>query len=274
LLLSSLSRQTPTMSYTNSYKLPTHTSPPTGEELYGPDPYDLNFVYPLHFPSLETARIKLVPFIPRVHGDYFWSQIEHNLDLFRYFPFTWTTKEQILGFIELHTRRNPNNVLFAIIDKTKPDATHPQFEGGSFAGVIGLYHSVPSNLTTEVGFVVVLPEFQRTHVATNAVGILMKYCLDTPTENVPALGLRRLEWKAHSKNAPSARLAERMGFTREGVMRWNMVLDPLLTKDGKKPRDADRWPNRFGRDSVFLSTCWDEWEDSVRDLVLKNIDRT
>lgn len=30
---------------------------------------------------------------------------------------------------------------------------------------------------------------------------------------------------------------------------------------------------RDGRDSVFLSICWDDWEGSVRDTVLKRMER-
>ncbi|KAI0086057.1 acyl-CoA N-acyltransferase [Irpex rosettiformis] len=261
------------MSYTNSYHPPS--SPPllSQGELYGPDPYDLNFVYPIHVASLETPRVKLVPFIPRVHADYLWSQVSTDLDLFRYFPFTWSTKEALLTYFEREVRQNINNVLFAVIDKTRPDPEHSEFEGGSFAGVIGLYNSVSHNLSSEIAFVAVLPSFQRTHVASNAVGALMKYCLELPNAGFSGLGLRRLEWKAHSKNAPSVRLAERMGFTREGMMRWHAILQPVLAKDGKKPREGEKWVDRYGRDTVFLSVCWDEWENGVKELAQKNVDR-
>ncbi|KAI0086039.1 acyl-CoA N-acyltransferase [Irpex rosettiformis] len=261
------------MSFTNSYTPPLPHKPLDKNELYGPEPYDINFVYPLHLPSLETPRVKLTPFIPRVHGDHFWSQVESNLELFRYYPFTFPSKEDFLTLMEVKIRQNPNNVLLAIIDKTKPDLEHPEFEGGSFAGLIGLINSVPANLCTEIGFVAVLPPFQRTHVASNAVGAILKYCLELPSAEFPGLGLRRVEWKAHSKNLASARLAERMGFSREGLLRWQMAVPPALAKDGKKPRDGDKWPDHYGRDTVILSVSWEDWVNGVNGVAQKNVDR-
>ena len=261
------------MSFTNSYTAPPPPSPLATEELYGPDPYDLNFVYPVDFASLETQRVKLVPFVPRVYADFFWSQVSPSLDIFRYFPLIWNTREEFLTYLERGVRQDPGTILFAIIDKTRPDLEHPEFEGGSFAGVIGLYHSIASHLVTEIGFVAVLPPFQRTHVATNAVGILMKHCLELPGTDSCGLGLSRVEWKAHWKNAASARLAERMGFSREALMRWHGALPPELAKDGKKPREGDKLPNGYGRDTVLLAISWEDWENGVRELVQKNVDR-
>ncbi|KAI0804744.1 acyl-CoA N-acyltransferase [Irpex lacteus] len=260
------------MSYTNSYTAPTPPPPLPQGELYGPNPYDLNFVYPLHIASLETPRAKLVPFIPRVHADHFWTCTK-DADLFRYFPLTWATKEDFLTYLERGVRQNPSTVLLAIVDKTKPDLEHPEFHGGSLAGVIGLYHSAPSHLSTESGFVAILPPFQRTHVASNAVGVLLKYCLELHSADFPGLGLRRVEWKAHAKNAASARLAERMGFNREGLIRWSGVLPLALARDGKKPRPEDVWPDRYGRDSVVLSATWEDWENGGRELAQKHVDR-
>ncbi|KAI0338785.1 hypothetical protein BDW22DRAFT_1432305 [Trametopsis cervina] len=244
------------MSYTNSYKPSPPPSTLTGDEAYGPDPYDINFVFDLHFPSLETERVKVVPFVPRLHMEDYWAQVSTSPDLLRYYPFLWDTKPNFLTFIEHFIRRDPANVLLAIIDKTKPNPAH----GGSLAGTIGFWSSS-------------FPEFQRTHVATNAVGVLMRHCLDLPTANPPGLGLRRVEWKAHAKNLGSARLAERMGFRREGMMRWHWAVDPALAKDGDKPREGDKFPDRYGRGTVILATCWDDWENGVRDVVKKNVDR-
>lgn len=260
------------MSFTNSYTPPPPGKPLSADELYGPDPYDVNFCYPLHFPSLETPRVKLTPFIPRIHGDYFWSQIESNLDLFRYYPFSFADKEDFFTVLE-GFRRNPDRVLLAVIDKTKPDVEHPEFGGGSFAGLIGFLNSVPASLMTEIGFVVVLPAFQRTHVASNAAGAALKYCLELPSADFSGLGLRRVEWKAHSRNLPSVRLAERMGFTKEGTLRWHMALPPVLAKDADKPRDGDKWPERHGRHTVVLGMTWEDWENGGRDVAQKNVDR-
>lgn len=259
------------MSFGNSYK----PSPPTSlsqAELHGPDPFDINFVFPLHLESLETDRVKLVPFIPRVYGEAYWANVGNNPDLLRYYPAAWPTYESFLTYHETYIRRSPENTLLAILDKTRPDPEHPE-RSGSFAGVLGLYHTSSANLCTEIAFVVIFPAFQRTHVASNAVGILLRYCLEPPSASPPGLGLRRVQWCAHERNVASAKLAERMGFKREGVMRWHWVLPEVLARDGNKPGPNDKYPEKYGRNTVLLSVCWDDWERGVRDNVQRNIDR-
>ena len=260
------------MSWTNSYQ-PPEATPLAESELYGPEPFDVNFVWPIDPELLETDRVKLVPFIPRIHGKHFWSQVEAAPDLLRYYPSAWTSLEAFLQYHEGYVRRDSAHVLLTIIDKTRPDDAHPEFDGGSLAGVIGLYNSSAANLSTEIAFVVVLPAFQRTHISSNAVGILQRYCLDLPTASPPGLGLRRVQWCAHSKNLGSARLAERMGFVREGVRRWMWVLPEQLRRDGETPRPGDKWPEKPGRHTLVLSCCWDDWEGGAKEIVQRNIDR-
>ena len=127
-----------------------------------------------------------------------------------------------------------------------------------------------SSLTS---FVVVFPAFQRTHVATNAVGVLLRWCLDLPTTSPPGLGLRRVQWCTHSKNLASARLAERMGFRREAQIRWQWVLPEERAYDSERARKEDKWPERYGRHTVMLSTCWDDWENGVKEIMEKQVDR-
>ena len=56
--------------YVNNYTQPAGTGNPwiprilPDAELYGPDPYDINFAFPLHAETLQSDRLKLVPFVP------------------------------------------------------------------------------------------------------------------------------------------------------------------------------------------------------------------
>ncbi|OBZ73103.1 hypothetical protein A0H81_06744 [Grifola frondosa] len=201
------------MSFVNAYKPPSTPSllPLLPEsELYGPGPYDINFAYPLHAESLESARVKLTPFVPAEHASTYWAEV----------------------------RRDPHAVLFAVIDKTRADPAHPHW-GGSLAGVMGLYNTAPQHLSTEIAFVVVFPAFQRTHVATNAVGLLLRYTLQLPHASPPGLGFRRVQWAAHPANAASIGLAKRMGLKEEGVIRWMWVLPNSPEKEGNDVREGD-----------------------------------
>ncbi|KAI0073991.1 acyl-CoA N-acyltransferase [Panus rudis PR-1116 ss-1] len=263
------------MAWVNSYKPPTYP-PLTGEQLYGPDPYDINFVFPIQTESLESERVKLTPFIPRIHAKAFEKALlAHGKELYRFYPFIPSTLEEFLTQIEHHFRPNSGFVLFAILDKTKQDENHPEITGGTLAGVVGLYGpSAVENLAMEIGYIIVFPEFQRSYISSNSVGILLKYCLDLPTASPPGLGLRRVQWHCHSKNEGSKRLAQRMGFALEGVMRWHWVLPETLAKDGKTNlREGDPYPNKPGRDTTVLAICWDDWENGMREKVQEQIDR-
>ncbi|GJE90659.1 GNAT family N-acetyltransferase [Phanerochaete sordida] len=261
------------MSFVNTYTPPPAPAALADAELFGPEPYDVNFVFPILPASLENDRVKLVPFIPREHGEAYFTAGSADAQLWRYYPLVWRDLRGFLTWLEHGVRQNPAHVYFAVLDKTRPDAARPHW-GGSLAGAFGLFNASAANLCAEIAYIAVLPGFQRSHVASNAVGILMRYCLELPTASPPGLGLRRVQWCAHTKNLPSARLAERMGFKREAWIRWLWVLPKELSSDGEKPREGDKWPERYGRHTLMLSTCWDDWEDGVREIVQKQVDRT
>ncbi|KAJ7274429.1 acyl-CoA N-acyltransferase [Mycena haematopus] len=215
--------------------------------------YDFNWPHTLPESGLETARVKLTPFIPRIHGAEFYAQLSAHPDIERFLPVPITTEAIESGF-----RADPGCILFAVINK----------EQGVLAGMIGLLHTSPDNLSTEIGPVICFPKFQRSFVNTNAVGILMRYCLNLPEEG--GLGFRRVQWIANTVNVASVKTAERMGMKREGIMRWTWVLPK-----GKEGNEAG--PGRgegLGRDSALLAVCWDDWENGVREHVSKQIERT
>lgn len=262
------------MSFVNLYKPPTIPGPLSETELYGPVPYDTNFVFPIHPEALQSDRVQVTPFVPRMHFEALWEVLSVKQDeLYRFYPFVLPTREIFLTHMERNVRQDPNIVMFAIIDKTRPDAAHPGF-GGSLAGIIGLFHTSVDQLSTEIAFVMILPDFQRTFVASNAVGLLMKYCLEVPTSSPPGLGLRRVQWHCHHNNAGSKRLAERMGFQYEGILRWYWVLPEALGKEAlTEKREDDPAGGKPGRHTVSLSACWDDWENGVREKVQQQIDR-
>lgn len=181
-------------------------------------------------------------------------QLSAHPELERFFPIP-LKPENIDDFFH----PDPQSILFAVIDKTKGE--------GAFAGVIGLVHTSSQNMSTEIGCVICFPEFQRTFVNTNAVGILMRYCLNLPEEG--GLGFRRVQWTANPANTASIRAAERMGMKVEGTLRWYWVLPE--GKEGKKV-GAGRG-EAVGRDSVLLATYWDDWENGGREHVETIMDR-
>ena len=73
------------------------------------------------------------------------------------------------------------------------------------------------NGVIEIGHIWMSPGLQQTREATEAIYLMIRYCFDD-------LGVRRLEWKCDSLNAPSRRAAERFGFVFEGIFRQHMIV--------------------------------------------------
>lgn len=253
------------MAFINSYKPPVPESDPKEDSVE--DPYDLNANIPVP-PLLATDRLQLVPFIPSIHAQPFYAAFSADPALARYLPGDWPTFAAFLAFVETGFHRDPSGALFAIIDTTAPPAAdHTWRIPGRVAGVIGWLHASPANLSLEIGPVIVLTAFQRSFVATHAVGLLLRYALDLPAAG--GLGFRRVVWSASPFNEKSIAAAEKMGFRKESVMRWAWVLP--VGKEGK-PAPEERGEGN-GRDSVLLSLCWDDWVGGVRELVTKRMER-
>lgn len=155
-------------------------------------------------------------------------------------------------------RASPQNCLYAIIDKVP--VSGEEMLNGRFAGVLSLIATNPVNAVTEIG-VIIFPEFQRTHVATNAIGLSLLWTLDPPSAG--GLGLRRVEWKTHVDNAASRRAALRMGFEFEGIARWERVFQSektALPVEALEKRNGTKGEVP-GRHTAIFSIVWDEWDE-------------
>ena len=152
--------------------------------------------------------------------------------------------------------------MYAIYDKTDPS-----FPGvAAFGGIAALSATNSTHAVSEIG-IIVLPQFQRSHVATNAVGLLLLWLLDPP--RLGGLGLRRVAWQSNADNMKSRNFAARVGFELEGIARWNNVVDPgkvgvaaeaLAVRNGVDEA-------RPGRHTAIYSIVWDEWESKRPVLV-------
>ncbi|RDB21746.1 hypothetical protein Hypma_010904 [Hypsizygus marmoreus] len=230
--------------------------------------YEPNFCFPVK--DLESERVKLTPFIPSKHADAFFALTRPSYEYVPFGPYA-TADEFVSILVEGRIHPNPESVLFAVYDKTKaPETGVPD---GAIAGAIGYWGTSAVNLVTEISFVLISPQFQRTHVTSNAIGLLLHYALDLPSEG--GLGLRRVSWQVSPLNGASIRAAERMGFKKEGILRWHYVLqEHKQIGNGPERREGDPKSNMLGRDTEVLGLCWDDWEDSAKGLVNAIMSRT
>jgi len=201
-----------------------------------------------------------------VHAQEYVAQTTARPDLHQWFPFDLSSLDQILTGVELRVRRNPSWILFAIIDKAR---------GGAMAGVIGLVNASAENLSAEIAWLLVFPEFQRTYVTSNAIGIMLQYAFELPTPGARhrGLGFRRVQWITHTANKLSHAAATRMGLKEEGILRWTYVLLEGAEGHGIPLREGDPLSPRPGRHSVLLAFCVDDWENGGREHVQRVIDR-
>ena len=170
--------------------------------------------------------------------------------------------------------------------------------GDIILGNIAYINAFRTLSSLEVGFIIVLPPYQRTHVSSHMIGLAMQYALDSPKDG--GLGVRRVQWQAHASNAPSVRAGKRLGFRMEGVIRsvCNLFLVPRLAsslvyphvskltlskcrwqrplpagKESSEPFRADDELGLPGRHTAVLSVCWDDWEGGVKEHVRSLIER-
>ena len=234
---------------------------------------------------LENSRLILEPFNLSRHADLFVQESKDHPELFAYVrqgPFSTTT-----DFEEWYNSRiasTDTEALFAILRKPLgPD------EQEVLAGVIGLQSASIANATMEVGFVrlptsqsstymhqllikkiqiTILPDFQRSCVASNAVGLLLMYVLDLPPNG---LGLRRCQWQSYAHNEASRRLATRLGFSFEGIQRFQRVVSANKIGDGYDTSYLSKvGGSQLGasRDSAVYAHHCDEWLEKRKGVVM------
>ena len=87
----------------------------------------------------------------------------------------------------------------------------------------------------EIGWTWIAPAFQRTALNTEAKLMLLEHAFES-------LGALRVQLKTDARNERSQRAIERLGGTREGVLRQHIVC-----------------PDGFVRDSVLYSITASEW---------------
>jgi N-acetyltransferase len=107
----------------------------------------------------------------------------------------------------------------------------------------------PEHRSLEIGWTWLGQDWQRSPINTEAKLLLLTHAFEV-------LGCVRVEFKTDARNERSQRALERIGATREGVMRNHMIVQ-----------------NNFLRDSVYYSVIVAEWPE-VRSRLQGLVNRT
>lgn len=254
----------------------------------------LNFCLPINLDRLQNDRLKLIPIESCTDAnleEYITETCIKSPELWNYFPAgPHASVDAYKTWYDDYIRRDTATIIFAIylkagkVSKRKPGSGEVEvFEvaDDTFAGTTGLINASTVHSTVEIGHVMVLPKFHRTFVQSVASCLMLKHILDPVSQG--DLQMRRVQWQANSLNKPSIAAAERLGFTLEGIIRWQRVIadnkmcaseDLGARSDGKPVVDIQGRKLGPGRHSAMLSLCWDDWLDGKRDHVLTLLART
>jgi len=128
----------------------------------------------------------------------------------------------------------PNQLPFAIVETGK----------GKSVGSTRYLNIRPEHKSLEIGWTWLGQEWQRTNINTEVKLLLLSHAFER-------LGCLRVEFKTDGRNMRSQRALERIGATREGVLRNHMIVQ-----------------KNFSRDSAYFSVIDREWPEVKERLLL------
>jgi RimJ/RimL family protein N-acetyltransferase len=156
---------------------------------------------PQPLPVLESHRIRLRPLRMDDAPDVFEMFSDPRVTRFWSFP-TWTDPAQAQAWLAERMGWGPPSVYgWAMADRADD----------RFIGTTALFALSGPTHRAELGYSL-MPRLQGQGLATEAVRLALDFGFDT-------LGLERVEADVDPRNEPSCRLAERLGFQREGLLR-------------------------------------------------------
>ncbi|KGA84790.1 GNAT family acetyltransferase [Lysinibacillus fusiformis] len=179
----------------------------------------------MEFIALENEIVKLKPLE--------LNDLSGILEAASY-PKIWshmsTTIEKMVdvnNFVEnaLLMRRNKTEFPFVIVDK----------KTGEIIGSTRFMDIDDTHQRVEIGTTWLTPAYWRTAINTNCKYLLLQYCFET-------LHLQRVQIKTDHENSQSQKAIERIGATKEGILRNHMI-----RKDGTT------------RHTVMYSITLEEW---------------
>ncbi|TDZ87557.1 Bifunctional chorismate mutase/prephenate dehydratase [Colletotrichum sidae] len=153
-----------------------------------------NFCFPLG--EVANDRVKLTPFRADRHAAKYIESTSGQPELYAHTvsgPYK-DVEDFVKTFVEGESQADPGMFTFAIIDKTRPASAED--DEGELAGRISFANTSKAHLCTEVGYIMIFPDYQRTHVTTNAVGLMLQKAFAT-TEG-GGFGIRKVLWQAHA----------------------------------------------------------------------------
>jgi RimJ/RimL family protein N-acetyltransferase len=158
--------------------------------------------------------------------------------IWRYLPASLATTEAFHGWMDsaLRAAESGTEVPFVIIDRSS----------GALAGSTRFFDIRPTHRAVEIGHTWLGRNWWRSVINSETKYLLLRHLFDT-------LGCQRVSLKTDRLNERSQQAIERLGATREGVLRKHMIV-----QGGR------------ARDTVYFSILDDEWP-TIRDRMEREL---
>ncbi|EON73721.1 GNAT family N-acetyltransferase [Lysinibacillus sphaericus] len=186
----------------------------------------------MQFTALENAIVLLKPITKEdVSGVLAAGSFP---EIWSYLSTTIEQESDVHNFVDkaLTEKMKKKEFPFAIVEK----------RSGKIVGSTRFMDIDDKHKRLEIGNTWITPTFWRTAVNTNCKYLLLQYCFEV-------LDLQRVQIKTDLENLRSQRAIERIGATKEGVLRNHMI-----RKDGT------------ARHTVMYSITLEEWPEVKRHL--------
>jgi N-acetyltransferase len=187
---------------------------------------------------LENEAVRLCPLQ--------MSDYEHLLPFSLQEPEIWKYSSQ-----NAHGEENLRQYIQTAVDArtAEKEYTFIVFDKkqNSYAGSTRFYDIQLSNQMWQLGFTWYGSAFQGTGLNKHCKYLLLQFSFDT-------MGMERVEFRADNLNSRSIAAMKSIGCVPEGVLRSH-----ALKRDGTR------------RDSIILSILKSEWENSVREMLLRKL---
>ncbi|MEU8622874.1 GNAT family N-acetyltransferase [Streptomyces sp. NPDC048623] len=190
--------------------------------------------------TLTTDRLRLRPFVPEDAEAVYAACQDPGIQRWTTIPSPYSSADAELFVTRIAPEgwQQDGEYIFAV----------EPLEGGPLLAAIGLHPRGPG--IREVGYWMVR-EHRGHGYMTEAVGAVARWAFGS-------LGVHRLLWRAEVGNAPSRAVAERAGFTIEGVERAGLInkgtirdswLGSLLPSDLGLPSSLPYLPAKAGAEA-------------------------
>ncbi|MEX2518879.1 MAG: GNAT family protein [Paracoccaceae bacterium] len=183
--------------------------------------------------AFEGRWCAIEPFDPQRHAAAFIDACEGADAMWDYmFDGPFKDRASFMAWAE-RVAKGGDPMFFAIVDKAD----------GKTKGVASYMRITPAHGVLEIGNIAYAPSLRNNRIGTEAMLLFMARAF--------ALGYRRYEWKCNALNAPSRRLAMRLGLSFEGEFRRHMVVKGRNRDTAWYAVTEDEWPG--------LKSAHDAW---------------